>query len=191
MRLRDAMSAPSTMDIIYGVNDKGAGDETSKKPLGMAAGRKFRQVDRSQQGAALSGHPNVLPQKAVDSQRSSVVEFTSPAPMTAHPAAPLAPTKDKKMASLTLKGLNKKGTQAIYSGTPGTVRIGLAAFPGKTAPESIEVADGVFAIKTPKVKLSKEERAALPKPTEAEKIAKMEARLAKAKAKLASQSADI
>lgn len=95
------------------------------------------------------------------------------------------------MASLTLKGLNKKGTQAIYSGTPGTVRIGLAAFPGKTAPESIEVADGVFAIKTPKVKLSKEERAALPKPTEAEKIAKMEARLAKAKAKLASQSADI
>ncbi len=89
---------------------------------------------------------------------------------------------------LTLKGLNKKGTTALYAGALGAVRISIAAFVNKTAPAVIDVADGIFAVKTPKtpkVKLTKEERAALPKPTEAERIAKMEERLAKARAKLA------
>lgn len=93
--------------------------------------------------------------------------------------------KDKTM-TLTLKGLSKNGRAAFYSGAVTPIRLNLATFPNKTAPATIEVPDGTFAAgKAPKVKLTKEERAALPKPTLAEKIAKREAQLAKDKAKLA------
>lgn len=198
MRLRDALQASSAMDIIYSCNDRGATDDVKRKnPLGMASNkRNYPPVDRSQQGAALSGFPNApheRTKKVVDSTPHTVISSTPLAPIVVPPAAPQAPKKEKVM-QLTLKGLNAKRTTAIYSGTLGSVRIGLAAFPGKSAPESIEVADGVFAVKTPKapkVKLTKEERAALPKPTEAERIAKMEERLAKAKAKLAEANSDI
>lgn len=90
---------------------------------------------------------------------------------------------------LNLKGTSKNGKNAFYSGAASTIRIALKSFPDGTAPATIEVADGVFAGgKTPKRKLTKEERAALPKLTEAEKIAQAEARLEKRKAKLAKQA---
>jgi hypothetical protein len=107
---------------------------------------------------------------------------------------PAPPAQKAQTMILTLKGLNRKNTTAMYAGTTGTVRISLTAFPDKTAPTTIEVADGVFAVKTPKaakVKLSKAERAALPKPTEAEKVARMETRLAAAKAKLEAAAASL
>ena len=194
MRLRDALHSPSTMDILYSCNDRGTGEERSTmKPLGRSA-RKFTPVDRSQQGAALSGHPNVVDRTAnvVDRTADLVIGSRSSAPITAPQLAPTALETKAKM-QLTLKGLNAKKTTAIYSGTLGSVRIGISAFPGKTAPATIDVED-VFAVKAAKeakAKLTKEERAALPKPTEAEKIAKMQERLDRAKAKLAAAKSDI
>lgn len=178
MRLREAFDSPSALDIIYGYNDKGTGEDMKKKSTGSFT--KKRQ--------ALTAA-----KKVVDSPSDGVVSSPTLAPITAPPAAPQAP-KEKTTMQLTLKGLNAKRTTAIYSGTLGSIRIGLSAFPGKTAPETIEVGGEVFAVKAPKVakaKLTKEERAALPKPTAAERVAKMEERLAKAKAKLEAANSDI
>lgn len=90
--------------------------------------------------------------------------------------------------TLILKGLDKRGRNAIYSGAAINLRLGVTAFPNKTAPASIEVAEGVFAIKAVKVartRLTKAERAALPKPTLAEKLAKQEQRVAALRAQVA------
>ena len=93
--------------------------------------------------------------------------------------------------TLTLKTLSKNGKQAYYSGAAQIARFPLGIFPGKTAPQTIEVADGVFAVaavKVPKVKLTKEERAALPKPTFAELIERRRKSLAALEAKEAAAS---
>jgi hypothetical protein len=175
------------MDIVYSQNDKAAGDGMrQKQKLGARPVRAYKPVDRSQQGAALSG----APQFQLDRKPDSMVECSSLVPVTAAATdtqnAPPRALEEVKIMQLTLKGLNAKNTTAIYSGAPGSIRIGLSAFPDRTAPATIDVADGVFAVKPPKPpKLTKEERAALPKPTQAELVARMEARLAKAKAKLA------
>ena len=94
--------------------------------------------------------------------------------------------------NLTLKGQSKNGKQAMYGGAKQVLRFPVGVFVGGTAPQSFDVPDGVFeapVAKTPKVKLTPEERkaarAAKPKPTLAEKVAAAEARLAKQKAKLA------
>lgn len=91
--------------------------------------------------------------------------------------------------TLTLKTLSKNGKQAYYTGSAQVLRFPLGAFPNKTAPQTIEVSGDVFVgPKEQKPKETKEERkarlAAQPRPTEAERIAKMEANLAKRKAKL-------
>lgn len=91
--------------------------------------------------------------------------------------------------TLTFKSLSKNGKAAMYSGAVTPIRLSLAAFPDKQYPQEIVIADGVFAgPKVAKVKLTKEERAAqraaAPRPTEAERIAQAEARLEKRKAKL-------
>ena len=94
--------------------------------------------------------------------------------------------------TLTYKGLSKNGRNAFYTGTFVPLRFPLSVFPDKQAPQTIEVADGAFApARQPKQRLTKEERAALPKPTLAERIAKREAQLAKDKAKLAAQGASL
>jgi len=149
--------------------------------------RKHKPVDRSQQGAALSGSPNI----SLDSSAAAIVESQQSAPIPA-PNSDAQGAQKAPTMNLTLHGLNRKGTTAIYAGTTGTIRMSLRAFPNKTAPATIEVAEGVFAVKVPrqpKVKLTKEQRAALPKPTAAEKIAKMEARLTAARVKLAAAPA--
>lgn len=94
--------------------------------------------------------------------------------------------------TLTLKGLSKNGKQAIYAGSAQNVRIPVGNFPDKTAPETIDVADGVFvAAKQPKVKLTAEERKAArankPKPTLAEKLAAQEKKAAKLREQLAKE----
>ena len=158
-----------------------------KKKAKAKNARRHKPVDRSQQGAALSGSPNI----SLDSPAAAVVESQKLAAIM--PPSPAAREAQKAPTMiLTLTGLNRKNTYAFYAGTPGTVHISLSAFPNKTAPEMIEVADGVFAVKAvkvAKVKLTKEQRAALPKPTAAEQIAKMEQRLAAARAKLAAKAA--
>lgn len=92
--------------------------------------------------------------------------------------------------TLSLKGLDKRGRNAIYTGSAVALRIPVGAFPEKTAPASIDVADGIFAgPKAPKAQMTAEERkaarAAQPKLTLAEKVAKAEERAAKLREKLA------
>lgn len=109
------------------------------------------------------------------------------------PTGQSAAKQQEKIMTLKLKNLSKNGKNAFYSGALTTLRFALSAFPGKIAPESFDVSDGIFADpKAAKVVETKEERkarlAALPKPTLAERIAKREAALEKDRAKLAAQA---
>lgn len=114
--------------------------------------------------------------KSVDNAHQVAVTLPK-SPMTAQAGS------SKKM-TLTYKGLSKNGKQAFYSGAVRTLKFSLAVFPDKTAPDSITVDDGAFrAAGEKKAKMSKEERAALPKPTLAEVIKRREAALEKLKAK--------
>lgn len=104
--------------------------------------------------------------------------------------------KDSHM-TLALKGLNKKGNAAIYSGLKHPVRFPLANFTDKQAPATLDLTGpfAVPAVKEPKVKLTAEERkaarAAKPKPTLAEKAAKLEAQAAKLRAQAAEAPAEM
>ena len=83
--------------------------------------------------------------------------------------------------TLTYKSSSKNGKTAYFSGAATTLRFPVSAFPDKTAPQSIEVADGIFA--GPKVKLTKEQRAEQrknqPKPTLIQRAEAAEARARK------------
>jgi hypothetical protein len=89
--------------------------------------------------------------------------------------------------TLQFKALNRRGTQAIYTGLKTAVRFPVSAFEGKTPPTNIEVEGAFAAPSTPRAKMTAEERkaarAAKPKPTLAEKIAAREKALAALKAK--------
>lgn len=87
---------------------------------------------------------------------------------------------------IELKGLSKHGNTAVYTGLRTVVRLSLTNFPGGVAPTSIEIVGPVLGPrekKAPRAKLTRAERAALPKPTLAERIARREASLVKLKAK--------
>ena len=83
------------------------------------------------------------------------------------------------MTTLTFKQLNKKGTAAIYSGLRVALRIPIGAFVDKDPLPSFSDFSGFAGPKVAKVKLSKEERAALPKPTLAERLKQSEAKMAR------------
>ena len=87
---------------------------------------------------------------------------------------------------LTLKGINRKNTQALYQGGRAVIRVALVNFADKTAPQTLLIDDAVLVkpVREAKVKLTKEQRAALPKPTLAERVARAEKRAAALKAKL-------
>lgn len=91
---------------------------------------------------------------------------------------------------LKFRGLSKKGQAAFYDGAAFPFRINLTLFPGKVAPATLELPDGLFAAsKQVKAKLTKEQRKALPKPTLAEQIAKRQANLQKMLARQAKEQA--
>ena len=117
-------------------------------------------------------------QNSMDNATAPAVELgtTADAPQAVPQAAEDNPVQQEKMMTLTLKTLSKNGKQAYYSGAAQIVRFVVANFVNKVAPATIEIPEGVFvtaaAKPAPKAKLTKEERAALPKPTLAEKAAK-------------------
>lgn len=120
-----------------------------------------------------------IEQKGVDSADLLSISLPqSPIPASTEPASAAAePFKEQKhmTTTLTYKGLNKKGNAAIYSGARTTIRIALANFDAKVAPQTIEVSRPFVAAAQPKVKMTREERkaawAARPKPTLAERAA--------------------
>lgn len=186
---RGALSFPVPAFVPGAAYAGTEGAEMKKQiPKSKAAARAKHAKLRASQGSALSGHPNVpdgigyVPaeevsdpmQKVVDSPPQDVVSLQQ----SSEPAVPQAPVQEKQM-TITLKTLSKNGKQAYYGGAAQILRFPLGAFPDKTAPTSFEVADGVFAAaKTPKAAQTVEEkaaakaaRAALPKPTIAERAA--------------------
>lgn len=101
--------------------------------------------------------------------------------------------KDTNM-TLTLKGLDKRSRNAIYTGAAVSMRIPVGAFPNKKAPATLEFADGSFSAsrekKTPLTpEQRKEARKNAPKLTLAEKVAKAEKRTEELRAKLATDLA--
>jgi hypothetical protein len=119
-------------------------------------------------------------------------EVVSPQSPATTPVTAATEPQEKKQMTLNLKSLDKRGRNAIYHGAAVSLRLSTSAFPNKTAPATIEVADGVFAVKTerqPRKRLTKEERAALPKPTLAERLAKAEKRAAALRAKAEKEGA--
>lgn len=97
------------------------------------------------------------------------------------------------MATLSLKGVSKKGNAAYYTGLRNVLRIAIDTFPDKKAPATLEISGDFAGARTAKVKETPEARkarlAALPKLTLAEKIARREEALAKLKAKAAKAAA--
>jgi hypothetical protein len=126
-------------------------------------------------------------QIVVDAQAESIVSFAS------------GNSAEEKTMTLTFKNLSKNGKTAFYSGAATVLRLALTAFPDKNYPASFEVADGVFApAKVAKVAMTPEEkaaakaaRAALPKPTLAERVERRRAALARDEAKLAAAQSSL
>lgn len=126
-------------------------------------------------------------QEVVDIGRQPVIE-SSQSPITASDTSEAA---GRKKMTLTFKGLSKNGKNAFYTGAATVQRFALNSFVNKSAPASFDVDDVFAGPKAPKAKLTKEERAALPKPakkTLAEQIAAREANLEKLRAKAAAEA---
>ena len=129
-------------------------------------------------------------------ERQGVVDAAPHNIVESHSA--ISTSKEPTM-TLTLKALSKNGKNAMYAGAATILRISLSAFHGKTAPASFAVPDDIFA--SPRVKkahLTPEEKAAAkaakaaaPKPTLAERIARRERLLARDKARLEAQHAEM
>jgi hypothetical protein len=131
-----------------------------------------------------------IDEKTVDLLPADPLHSDHAAPIMGHDTAPEMAQKASTM-TLTLKSLNAKGTQALYTGAHSVIRIAVGNFAGKIAPATLDNFDALQGPREKKVKLTKEERAALPKPTAAEKIRLQEARLAKQTAKLAADKAKL
>jgi hypothetical protein len=90
---------------------------------------------------------------------------------------------------LTFRALAKNGKSAIYTGLRTVKRFNLIDFIDGVTPETLDISGPLVAERKPRAKLTAEEKAAnklarknAPKPTQAERIARAEARLAKMKA---------
>ncbi len=179
---------------------KGRGKQMPRgeaRPLGMPKAKNEKQSARTE--ANRVGQKEVVDSAAsggVDSVQTSEPQAI---PQAASTSAARDQQPQEKTMTLTLKNLSKNGKNAFYAGAATTLRFALSAFPSRQAPTSFTVSDGIFAEpKTAKAAMTVEEkaaakaaRAALPKPTLAERIAKREAQLAKDKAKLQAQSASL
>lgn len=166
----------------------------SKMPKGEARplGTK-KEKGRKPSAAVVAGkEKSQEPQKVVDTPAAVEVDSSKSEPEAI--TQPVNSVQEQNM-TLTFKSISKNGRSAIYGFGRNSVRFALTAFTDKTHPATISVSpsDGSFVEPaTPKAQMTAEEkaaakaaRAALPKPTLAERIAKREAALAKDKAKLA------
>jgi hypothetical protein len=96
----------------------------------------------------------------------------------------------------TLDAKDRSTIMVVYTlpGRPGSVRFSKTLFPDSKAPATIEFPAGLFAgPKVPRAQETKEQRkarlAARPKPTAAEKMARLEQKLAKLRAKVQGEGA--
>ena len=163
-----------------------------RRPGYRAAEQTHPAANRIVQEAAMNET-----QKGVDAARGVVVESSQSHGVATEPGNAIGNATRSSMI-LTLKGLSKNGKNAFYAGAANVLRIALASFPDKTAPEMFEVADGVFAPakapRTPRAKMTEAEKEAAkqarknaPKPTLAERAAKAKERADKLAAQAAAE----
>jgi hypothetical protein len=139
-------------------------------------------------------------EKVVSSTQSAPANKPSAAPATSAAAPAADASGGKKMAEVNLTRSDKqRSTQMVVftfaDGRPGSVRISKTAFADKKAPETLQLLTDAYA--GPRIERkseTKEERkarlAALPKPTPAEKLAKLQAKLAKLQAQVGASGGD-
>src|SRR5665213_1025658 len=119
--------------------------KSEARPLGM---KKPKLV----KGKSVQKQPeeDIESQKVVDTPIADVVDSSQVESNTAIDAAATEAAGVTHM-TLTLKALSKNGKRAIYTGAAQSINFNVGLFPGKTAPASIDVADGIFAVKAEKV----------------------------------------
>ena len=169
--------------------------KSSKK---TAAEKKFQKnaekgLDAAKTSADLkkADAENEIPLATPTADAVTSSQIAEAIPAEAEQQAPMM--AQEKHMTLTFKSLDKRGRNAIFTGAAVALRFPIGAFPNKTAPASLEI-DGLAekVAKPSRATMTTEERkaarAAQPKLTLAEKIAKQEERLAAQKAKLAAQA---
>lgn len=135
-----------------------------------------------------------LPPAAQEIARKVLADFPGlpDAPSVTSPQSAMMPQRKDTKVNLTLKGLDKSGRNAVYTGAAISLRFPIGAFENKTPPATLDMG-GVAGPKAPKVAETPEARKArlkaAPKPTLAERAAKAEERAASLRAKLAAASA--
>lgn len=133
------------------------------------------------------------PEKVVDNEAADAVSSvaSTAAPAATDSAAPEAATAKEKKVTLTLKGLDKRGRNAIYTGAAVSIRIPVGAFPNKSALPTFDV-DGLAGPKEKRAPMTPEERkaarAAQPKLSLADKVARAEERARKLREQLAANA---
>src|SRR6185436_583622 len=100
------------------------------------------------------------PQNSLDSTEAPVVE-SAELPQTISSVAENNnhSVSGEKTMIFTIKNRSKNGKAVMYAGAAQLLRFPINAFVNKTAPESFELPDGIFAptaVKVPKAKLTKE-----------------------------------
>ncbi len=172
-------------------------DQSGKVTRRVRVRGNVGDVDRSTQGAALSGQPNI----SLDSPVQPEVGSLEHASVADDQPSGTTTSMEHTTMTLTFRSLSKNGRAAIYSGAIQPLRFSLSVFPNKAYPETIEMLDGILVPgRTPKAKLTPEQKEAAkaaaklakankPKPTLAEKAAQAQRRLDALNAKLAEQSA--
>lgn len=156
--------------------------------MGRAGGFALRRPDQRVADAVQSSQPVV--------KCTSQPAVPSPAQQPQQPSEVTATQKERcHVATFTLKNLNQKGNRAFYTCGRHRLAFSVKAFVDGAVPQTIEVDAPLTVPKPkpePKPKLTAEEKAAIreqkkaeraanpkPKPTKAEKIAALQARIAK------------
>lgn len=159
----------------------------AKKPL---ASKRATEVTSDRQTA---GAETAQPAETASAEAQPATETTA-APAEAAPATEAGSTK---VMEITLKRSDKqRSTQMVVytvDERPGSVRFSKTLFKDKAAPPEVTLQSDAFAgPKEPKRVETKEERkarlAALPKPTAAEKLARLEAKIAKLRPKVEAEA---
>lgn len=155
-------------------------------------GRRRVALNReARMSEALAALPDAEPE--VKAMLDAAIEnspCTEPPVEVQSPHMAITPSsKGQKIMTLTLKGLDKRGRNAIYTGLAVAIRVPVGAFPDKQPAQTLEIEGAVAG---PKQKLTAEERKAArkaaPKPTAAEKAQKLEKRLAKLREQAAKET---
>jgi hypothetical protein len=163
----------------------------SKKKIGvgntMPAGQaKPMGTSKSKKASDVATLP--MTEKALDSANDAPLPSSTVEPSTGSDAPA---TEDTKMQITFNKSTKeRKSTSVVYSaanGLRGSLRMAKTFFKGGVAPDTLVIDSDAFS--EPKVKLTaeqrKEARKNAPKQTPAEKLAKLEERAAKLRAKVA------